>query len=276
MNSGGCVFFCFCSGASAASSRGASRSRQQRSQSDDAGSAAAAQPGGVGSASSLEPSSRGSGVALEACHNQQSSAELGGCNSADDARADRTNAAARLSEAFDRVAQAAGGLLQAQSSLRGAADDAATAARDLDSLHLHERENLDPAAAVNHRQRATAPPLVPTSDDGGSGDGHDATDGRSGAARDNRDGSGPAAPATPALERGPERLLVVKFLPARLDAQSEQFASELARHLGLPAPACRILRKKVLPAEAEPLFSSSFLLARLFHLSSRISRRRTV
>lgn len=42
-----------------------------------------------------------------------------------------------------------------------------------------------------------------------------------------------------------QRLLVVKFLPARLDAQSEQFASELARHLGVPSPACRILRKQV-------------------------------
>ncbi len=48
-------------------------------------------------------------------------------------------------------------------------------------------------------------------------------------------------------DRPPERLLVVKFLPARLDAQSEQFASELARHLGVPSPACRILRKQVMP-----------------------------
>ena len=269
MNSGGCVFFCFCSGASAASSRGALCSKQQQSQPDHAGSAAAAQPGGVSSASSLQHSSRASGVAREACHNQQSSVELGGGNPADDATADRTNAAARLSEAFERVAQAAGGLLQAQSSLRGAADDAATATRDLDSLQLHERENLDPAAAMNHKQRATAPPHVPTSDDGGSGDGHVAADGRSGAAHDDRDSSEPAAPATPALQHGPERLLVVKFLPARLDAQSEQFASELARHLGLPAPACRILRKKVLPAKAEPLYSSSFLLARRFHLVCR-------
>lgn len=45
-----------------------------------------------------------------------------------------------------------------------------------------------------------------------------------------------------------ERLLVVKLLPARLDAQSEQFASELARHLGVPSPGCRILRKQVPPA----------------------------
>lgn len=45
--------------------------------------------------------------------------------------------------------------------------------------------------------------------------------------------------------RRPERLLVIKFLPARLDAQSEQFASELARHLGIASPACRILRKQV-------------------------------
>jgi hypothetical protein len=52
-------------------------------------------------------------------------------------------------------------------------------------------------------------------------------------------------PATPGGQHLPDRLLVVKFLPARLDAQSEQFASELARHLGVPSPACRILRKQV-------------------------------
>jgi hypothetical protein len=54
-----------------------------------------------------------------------------------------------------------------------------------------------------------------------------------------------SAPASPDRQHPPDRLLVVKFLPARLDAQSEQFASELARHLGVPSPACRILRKQV-------------------------------
>jgi hypothetical protein len=54
-----------------------------------------------------------------------------------------------------------------------------------------------------------------------------------------------SAPSSPDRQTPPDRLLVVKFLPARLDAQSEQFASELARHLGVPSPACRILRKQV-------------------------------
>jgi hypothetical protein len=54
-----------------------------------------------------------------------------------------------------------------------------------------------------------------------------------------------SAPPSPNHQHPPDRLLVVKFLPARLDAQSEQFASELARHLGVPSPACRILRKQV-------------------------------
>lgn len=45
--------------------------------------------------------------------------------------------------------------------------------------------------------------------------------------------------------RGRERILVVKFLPARLDAQSELFASELGDHLGILVPASRILRKQV-------------------------------
>lgn len=57
-----------------------------------------------------------------------------------------------------------------------------------------------------------------------------------------------SAPASPDHQHPPDRLLVVKFLPARLDAQSEQFASELARHLGVPSPACRILRKQVAQA----------------------------
>lgn len=66
--------------------------------------------------------------------------------------------------------------------------------------------------------------------------------GASQAALTERQHSGPLQGGT---QKPPERLLVVKFLPARLDAQSEQFASELARHLGVPSPACRILRKQV-------------------------------
>ena len=42
-----------------------------------------------------------------------------------------------------------------------------------------------------------------------------------------------------------ERCLIVKFLGSRLLTQSEQFANELTRHLGICAPACRILRQKV-------------------------------
>lgn len=42
---------------------------------------------------------------------------------------------------------------------------------------------------------------------------------------------------------------MVKFSASRLTTQSEQFANELTRHLGMCAPNCRILRKGVrLPA----------------------------
>ena len=37
---------------------------------------------------------------------------------------------------------------------------------------------------------------------------------------------------------------MVKVCPARLAAQSEQFANELSLHVGVCAPACRILRKQ--------------------------------
>lgn len=50
-------------------------------------------------------------------------------------------------------------------------------------------------------------------------------------------------PPTP--EQGPERVLIVKGHHARLASQSEQFANELTRHLGICAPACRILRRVV-------------------------------
>ena len=42
-----------------------------------------------------------------------------------------------------------------------------------------------------------------------------------------------------------EGCLVVKFHANRLATQSEQFANELTRHLGVPAPVCRMLRKGV-------------------------------
>lgn len=38
---------------------------------------------------------------------------------------------------------------------------------------------------------------------------------------------------------------MVKGHHARLASQSEQFANELTRHLGVPAPDCRILRRVV-------------------------------
>jgi hypothetical protein len=39
-----------------------------------------------------------------------------------------------------------------------------------------------------------------------------------------------------------ERCLVLKFVPSRLVAQSEQFANELAQHIGIGAPESRIVR----------------------------------
>ena len=53
-------------------------------------------------------------------------------------------------------------------------------------------------------------------------------------------------PPTP--QQAPERVLIVKGHPARLATQSEQFANELTRHLGICAPDCRILRKVVCAA----------------------------
>ena len=45
-----------------------------------------------------------------------------------------------------------------------------------------------------------------------------------------------------------EGCCVVKFSASRLTTQSEQFANELMRHLGVCAPACRILRKGGAPS----------------------------
>ena len=53
---------------------------------------------------------------------------------------------------------------------------------------------------------------------------------------------------SPELAHQPERVLIVKGHPARLATQSEQFANELSQHLGICAPACRILRKLVCDA----------------------------
>lgn len=49
----------------------------------------------------------------------------------------------------------------------------------------------------------------------------------------------------PQSEYSAEGLLVLKFHTSRLITQSEQFANELTRHLGVCAPNCRILRETV-------------------------------
>ena len=51
--------------------------------------------------------------------------------------------------------------------------------------------------------------------------------------------------STPPQASPREGCCVVKFSASRLTTQSEQFANELTRHLGVCAPACRILRKGV-------------------------------
>jgi hypothetical protein len=38
-------------------------------------------------------------------------------------------------------------------------------------------------------------------------------------------------------------VVVVKVAAGRLAMQAEQFANELTRHLGIPAPDCRIIRQ---------------------------------
>ena len=88
--------------------------------------------------------------------------------------------------------------------------------------------------AVEYERIDTDEAVQPTTTDGGQSQPHTLQRQHSG-----------SAPSSPDHQHPPDRLLVVKFLPARLDAQSEQFASELARHLGVPSPACRILRKQV-------------------------------
>lgn len=57
--------------------------------------------------------------------------------------------------------------------------------------------------------------------------------------------SGITRKAPTSEQGGPERVLIVKGHYARLASQSEQFANELTRHLGICAPECRILRKVV-------------------------------
>lgn len=57
-------------------------------------------------------------------------------------------------------------------------------------------------------------------------------------------------PSPPPLRRlpsapKPEGCLVLKFVSSRLICQSEQFASELTRHVGLGVPESRILRQQV-------------------------------
>lgn len=40
-------------------------------------------------------------------------------------------------------------------------------------------------------------------------------------------------------------ICVIKFGTSRLAMQGEQFANEMTRHLGIPAPCCRVIRKMV-------------------------------
>ena len=53
----------------------------------------------------------------------------------------------------------------------------------------------------------------------------------------------------------------MKAHPARLATQSEQFANELTQHLGISAPACRILRKLVRRQGARMQHACSFMPA---------------
>lgn len=48
-----------------------------------------------------------------------------------------------------------------------------------------------------------------------------------------------------ASENDSMEVCVVKFGTTRLAMQGEQFANELTRHLGIPAPRCRMIRKSV-------------------------------
>lgn len=72
-----------------------------------------------------------------------------------------------------------------------------------------------------------------------------ACSGRSSPCSSIRGGSRSPSPAS--SEHAPERVVIVKVHQARLASQSEQFANELTQHLGICAPACRILRRMVHP-----------------------------
>jgi predicted protein tyrosine phosphatase len=63
-------------------------------------------------------------------------------------------------------------------------------------------------------------------------------------------GEGPP-PSTPPCVAPREAVAVAKFVPTRLLCQSEQFANELARHVGLCAPASRVLRAAGAASERE-------------------------
>lgn len=83
-----------------------------------------------------------------------------------------------------------------------------------------------------------------------------AANGRSSPCSSLRGGSRSPSPA--GSEHASERVVIVKVHQARLASQSEQFANELTQHLGICAPACRILRRMVRPF---PFFNAfSFFL----------------
>ncbi|EIE20699.1 hypothetical protein COCSUDRAFT_57268 [Coccomyxa subellipsoidea C-169] len=86
---------------------------------------------------------------------------------------------------------------------------------------------------------SASPSTQPSPGDGGSG--------RFSPCSSLRGGSRSPSPA--GSEHAPERVVIVKVHQARLASQSEQFANELTQHLGICAPACRILRRMGATAE---------------------------
>ena len=118
--------------------------------------------------------------------------------------------------------------------------DSFTSPADGDALACNA--NKDQQQPLGSSPRASGGAEAPAAAGAGHSPGA-AFSGRSSPCSSLRGGSRSPSPA--GSEHAPERVVIVKVHQARLASQSEQFANELTQHLGICAPACRILRRMV-------------------------------